>query len=123
MTQVYRGRETCFQKDSAFANVDESQLERAISFWKRRAQFCRPRLLIESRFLRLLCHACRDFNELGGNYWETISKPFDSFPLLFAPLGSSQVLSTAFPGTFDRFLPRSPAFLVSFNCLTVSSQV
>jgi hypothetical protein len=32
-----------FQEDSAFANVDESQLERTISSWKRRAQFCSPR--------------------------------------------------------------------------------
>jgi hypothetical protein len=42
VTPVYGGRETCFQEDSAFANVDESQLERTISSWKLRAQFmCR----------------------------------------------------------------------------------
>jgi len=32
-----------FPEDSAFAKVDESQLERTISSWKRRAQFCSPR--------------------------------------------------------------------------------
>jgi hypothetical protein len=37
VTQVYGGRETCFQEDSACANVDESQPERTISSWKRRA--------------------------------------------------------------------------------------
>jgi hypothetical protein len=37
VTQVYGGRETRFQEDSAFANVDESQPERTISSWKRRA--------------------------------------------------------------------------------------
>jgi hypothetical protein len=32
VTQVYGGRETCFQKGSTFANVDESQRECTISF-------------------------------------------------------------------------------------------
>jgi hypothetical protein len=31
-----------FKKILHFANVDESQLERTISSWKRRAQFCSP---------------------------------------------------------------------------------
>jgi hypothetical protein len=39
VTRVYGAGETCFQKDSAFANVDDSQRECEISFWKRRAQF------------------------------------------------------------------------------------
>jgi len=40
--RVGGGQKHAFQEDSAFANVDESQLERTISSWKRRARFWQP---------------------------------------------------------------------------------
>jgi len=36
--RVGGGQKHAFQEDSAFANVDESQLERTISSWKRRSR-------------------------------------------------------------------------------------